>query len=306
MRRYIAPAFVLALLILSGCASAQTAKNSAPASADRLKVVATNSIVGDVVAQVGGDAIELTVLIKPGVDPHGYEATPRDAAALADADVLFVNGFGLEEALKSLIDSARAEGKLVVALSEGVPPLSLSSNEGAVDPHTWTDPNNVIIWVNHIEQTLSRLDPNNAEAYADRAEDYRRQLSELDAWIREQTGKIPEPNRKIVSDHAIFGYYARQYGFEQYAITGGFSSLAEPSAQQLAQLEDQIRRLGVPAVFVGNTVNPALAQRVAQDTGAQLYVVYTGSLSKPDGPAGAYLDYMRYNTNTFVRGLSGS
>ena len=161
-----------------------------------------------------------------------------------------------------------------------------------------------MIWVENIEAALSESDSSNSEKYAENAKSYTDELEEIDAWIREEVAKIPVEKRKIVTDHRLLGYYVEEYGLEQVgAIVAGFSSVAEPSAQELAAIEDTISALGVEAVFVGNTVNANLAERVAEDTGVQLIYFYTGSLSAPEGEAGSYLDYLRYNTSAFVNAL---
>jgi len=273
---------------------------------ERLRVVATTNIVADVVQNVGDDRIDLTVLMPPGTDPHAFEPAPQDAAAVADAHVVFVNGAGLEAFLDKLLQSAGGDAT-VVPVSVGVELRQLEGGHGkqrGYDPHTWFDPNNVIVWTHNIERALSALDPANAGVYAANAEAYEERLRELDAWIREQVAQVPEANRKLVTDHAAFGYFARRYGFEQVgAVFPGYSTLAGPSAQELAELEDAIDELGVKAVFVGLTVNPDLAQRVADDTGTQLVFLYTGSLSEPGGPAGDYLSLMRYNVSAIVEAL---
>ncbi len=282
-------------------------------STGKLKVVATTTIVGDVVAQVGGDRIDLNVLLPVGADPHSFSPAPQDIARVADASLVFANGVGLEAFLDNLIESAGAQER-VIYVSEGLPlkesGLMLEQDEEHVeehrgyDPHTWTDPANVIVWVHNIETELSRTDPTNAETYQRNAADFSNKLVELDTWIREQVALIPEANRIIVTDHIQFGYFAAAYGFQQVGtLIPGYSTLAEPSAQDLAQIEDAIHQYQVKAIFVGKSVNPALATRVAEDTGAQLVSVYTGSLSEPDEEAGTYLDYMRYNTTAFVTGL---
>jgi ABC-type Zn uptake system ZnuABC Zn-binding protein ZnuA len=274
---------------------------------ERLRVVATTTIVGDVVRAVGGDAIALTVLLPVGADPHTFEPTPQDVAAVADAHVVFVNGAGLEVFLEPLLANAGGGAKVVV-VSAGIPFRRLGSEHegeaGEVDPHVWFDPLNVVIWTRNIERALSTLDPANSETYAANAARYEAALRELDAWIREQVAQVPPQRRKLVTDHAVFGYFADRYGFEQVgAIMPGFSSAAQPAAQELARLEDAIRALGVPAVFVGTTVNPTLAQRIAEDTGVQLVFLYTGSLSEPGGPADSYLALMRYNVTAIVEAL---
>lgn len=285
-----------------------------PKNGDALKVVATTTIVGDVVAQIGGDGINLSVLLPVGADPHSFSPTPQNIASVAKADLVFANGAGLEEFLEPLIESAGAQEKIVY-LSDDLELLDqpISGDHPAAetdhahlggDPHTWVDPNNVMQWVQTIEQQLSSADPENAASYQANAENYQTELQNLDAWIREQVAQIPPENRKLVTDHTLFGYFAEEYGFEQVgALIPGYSTLAEPSAQELAAMEEAIATLDVRAIFVGNTVNPALAERAAADTGTQLIYVYTGSLSEPGGEADSYLAYMRYNTTAFVEAL---
>ena len=140
--------------------------------------------------------------------------------------------------------------------------------------------------------------------FAANAAAYKAELQGLDSWIRDEVATVPEASRKLVTDHTVFGYFADRYGFQQAgAVVPGYSTLSEPSAQEVASLEDTLRTLGVKAIFVGNTVNSSLSQRVADDTGIQVIPVYTGSLSDPGGPAATYLDYMRYNVDAFVGGL---
>ena len=276
---------------------------------DKLKVVATTTIVGDVVSQVGGDRIELSILLPVGTDPHGFDPTPHDIAKVAEADLVFANGAGLEEFLDNLIESAGAQDK-VMPVSVGIDFLALEGDTDKhghieMNPHTWTDPNNVLVWVDNIENQLSELDPENADVYAANAQKYRAELNALDVWIRDQVARIPPESRKLVVDHALFDYFAQEYGFELVgALIPGYSTLSEPTAKELANIEDAIRQLGVKAVFVGNTVNPALAKRVAEDTGTSWVLIYTGSLSEPDGEASTYIEYMRYNINAFVKSLT--
>ena len=309
---------LIAVSVLAACGGHTPEAEHIPILEDgKLKVVATTTIVGDVVSQIGGELIDLNVLLPVGIDPHSFDPTPQDIALISDADIVFANGAGLEEFLMTLIESAGAQDR-VIYLSEQIELIDFSAesedqeakheNENHLqetgDPHTWTDPNNVILWANAIADQLSRLDSSNANAYSANADTYIADLHELDAWIRQQMTQVPERNRQIVTDHLIFGYFASEYGFEQVgAIIPGYSTLAEPSAQELAAMEDAINTLSVQAIFVGNTVNPTLAQRVAEDTGTQLIFVYTGSLSEPQGKAATYIDYSRYNTNAFVEAL---
>jgi manganese/iron transport system substrate-binding protein len=276
----------------------------------KLHVVATTTIVGDVVRNVGGDTIQLDVLLPPGSDPHSFDPTPQDAAKVANADLIFANGAGLEVFLTPLLKNAGSQAQ-VVYVSDGIKLIHFQSNlpgeeggTGAGDPHTWFDPQNVKVWVQNIEKALSARDPGNAKLYAANAQHYQQQLDELDGWIQTQVSQIPTNQRQLVTDHEAFTYFAARYGFQQVgAIVPGYSTLAQPSAQELAALEDDIRKLGVKAVFVGETVNPNLAQRVAQDTGVKLVYLFTGALSDSSGPAGTYLDFMHYDVNQIVNGL---
>ncbi len=296
-------AMVILLLILAGCLPA-------PARSEKVQVLASNSIVGDVVGEVGKEAIALSVLVPPGVDPHSYEPSPQDLMRASQAQVIFINGAGLEEAfIKRLLENA-SPNALLVDLSEGIELLSFEGegheheHEHEVDPHVWLDPVNVITWTHHIASALGKVDPKNADFYRKNAQDYEKKLQELDAWIREMVESIPVERRKLVTDHLAFGYFARRYGFQQVgAIIPGFTTLAEPSARDIASLTDLIRREGVPAIFVSASANPRMAERLAQDAGIKVVPLYMGSLSQPGGPASTYIELMRYNVSAIVEAL---
>jgi len=291
---------------ISACSTSTPANKRLSATNNgKPKVLATTTIVGDVVRQIGDEHIELTVLLPAGSDPHSFEPTPKDIATVADADAIFLNGAGLEEFMIPLHENIQ-DGTLVVDLSDGLDLQSApkEGKENQYDPHVWMDPNNVIKWVGNIETNLSQLDPSHSNDFKTNAGAYRQALTDLDAWVQDKVGQIPESQRKLVSDHYFFGYFASHYGFEVVgASIPSFSTLAEPDAQELADLEDSITKLGVGAIFVGNTVNPTLADRLAEDTGIKVVPIYTGSLSEADGPADTYLDYIRYNINAIVDAL---
>ncbi len=273
-----------------------------------LKVVATTSLVGDVVAQVGGDKISLEILLPLGTDPHSFSPTPREASIIADAAIVFSNGVGLEAFLKPLMDNIGDASK-VYEVSQGIVYRSLveeasGSKLPTDDPHTWMDPNNILIWVDNIVHELSQADPANKAYYQKNGQDYQQRLKDLDIWIRSEVAKIPDQNRKLVTDHLIFGYFADRYGFTQVgAIIPGFSSLAEPSARDIAQIEDAIHSMGARAVFINLGVNTNLAQRITQDTGTRLVQLYMESLSDKTGPAADYLAFMRYDVTAMVNAL---
>jgi ABC-type Zn uptake system ZnuABC Zn-binding protein ZnuA len=196
-----------------------------------------------------------------------------------------------------------------VDLSDEIDALSMDEesephHDQGNDPHVWMDPNNIIIWVDEIAGALAESDPANAAQYQDNAAAYIVKLNELDHWIRDQVDQIPPDSRALVSDHAVFNYFAHAYGFEQVGmIIPALSTNAGSSAQELADLEDAIQERDIKAIFVSVSINPATAQQVAADTGAQIVFVYTGSLSKPGTEADSYLKFMRYNVTAFVNAL---
>jgi len=293
----------LALALIAAC--------SWPATS--LRIVCSTTIVGDVVARIAGEGTGFTVLLPVDADPHAFEPTPQDLVAIARADVVFLNGVGLEQNLDSILGAATGR---VVSLSDGLDLLGFGGpnhegekpdehDHGETDPHVWFDPTNVGAWVDRIVAVLGDLDPAGEPEYRARAAAYRSELADLDAWIEEEVARLPKESRLLVTHHAVFGYFAARYGFDQIGtVFPGLSSLAEPSARDLAALEEAIVSLNVPVVFVGTTVNRSLAERVAADTGTEIVVVYTGSLSGPDGPAASYLDLMRYDVTAIVNGLS--
>jgi len=286
------------VLVLSACTPA-----AAPAI-DCIPVVTTTSILADVVSRVGSDLVSVTSLVPPGANEHEYQPSPRDIAAVTDSALVFEVGLGLEEFMETIILNAGTQIE-PVTVSDGITTLEFSGEQHddhhAADPHVWMDPANVIIWTRNIAAALSAYDPDHQDIYSANSAAYIAELEALDAWIVQQTGKIPQENRQIVTDHMLFGYFAEKYGFTVVgAIIPSYSSVAEPSARELADLEDSIRQFDVKVILVGNTVNPSLASRIAADTGIQLVHFYTGSLSGADGPAATYLDYMRYNVNAIV------
>jgi len=302
---------VLLLLTAAACAGsspAGRATGSTPtplAPGEKLRVVATTNLVGDVVGRVAGDRVQLTTLMAKGADPHSYVPTPSDTAAIHDAHLLFANGAGLEAFLVEML--ANAGGSAVqVYLSDGLSLRPLSDRhqgEQGDDPHVWFDVHNVVRWVATVEQSLSALDPANAAVYRANAEAYNRELEALDAWIVQEVAAIPEANRKLVINHPVLGYFAGRYGLEQIGAVYPLNPSAEPSAQDLAALENMVRQFNVPAVFAENTVSAKLAEQVSRDTGVKLVLLYTDSLGGPGTGAETYLDLMRYDVQAIVEAL---
>ena len=281
---------------------------------ERLRVVSTSSIVADVVSEVGGSQIELTVLIPVGVDPHSYQPVPQDLIAVSGAHVVFANGFGLEDPLLETLGKAGGRTP-IVSVSAGITPRRLgesgidpalagAAEDDAVDPHVWLDPTNAMAWVRTIESALSVLSPHQAGAYRENAKAYLSQLEDLDEWIRGEVTKIPPESRRLVTDHHSFGYFADRYGFDLVGtVTGGFSTAAEPSARELVALQERIAALGVRALFVGTTIDAVVAARMAEDADILVLPLYSGSLSSRAGPASTYLEMMRHNVSIIIEGL---
>ncbi len=306
--------------------------STAPEGEGLLNVVATTSILGDVVSQIGGDAIELHVLIGRGQDPHSFEPTPKTLAAIESAEIIFTNGFGLEESL--LDDIEAAAGGEVIAASRNIDPLSFDEDgdhpengnaededeeedhgeehhdHGDVDPHVWFDPTNVMAWVDAIEKVLEEADPQNAGVYEMRAAAYMAKLKELDTTIREQAASLPDAKRKLVTDHDVFSYFAEEYGFEIIgAIIPTMSGGAEVSARHLAGLVDLLRRENIGTIFIGATAGRSvrsLANSLAAelDRDIQIVSILTGSLTKPGGAGDTYIDYMEYNIEKIFAALA--
>jgi ABC-type Zn uptake system ZnuABC Zn-binding protein ZnuA len=310
---------MLGILSVSACAPAQSADD------EKIKVVASMSIVADVVKQVGGDAVQVTSLLPVNADPHSFQPTPRDLASLSDADLIFLNGLELESALENVIANANPK-QPPVEVSAGITPRELSEAEadflkrmeesggatpveddhghGAGDPHVWTDPANVKVWVDVIAGALSQADPSQKETFLANAAAYKLELDALDSWIVSQVELVPPENRQMLSNHLTWGYFAARYGFEQVgAVLPGFSTSSEPSAQEMAALEERIMKLGVQAIFVENTVSPRLAERVSADTGVKVVALFTDSLGGPGSGADTYLTFMRYNVSAIVDAL---
>ena len=279
---------------------------TARAGGDRpLRVLATTSIIGDAVAQVGGDAIDLTTLIAAGQDPHSYQPGAADLTAAADADVIFVNGWNLEE---GLIEDLTAIGgaAAIVPVSAGIAPRLVGD---APDPHTWQDPANVEQWVENIRQTLGAADPPNAAAYDANAAAYRAELERLDEEVRAALANIPAERRVLVTNHDNLGYFADAYDFAVIgAIIPSVSALAEPTAAGLADLARLMADNGLCTLVVEQAADERLARalegELEQCDGVGLLSLYTDALGPPGSGAETYLGLMRANAAILVAGLS--
>ena len=295
---------VCLLLLISAIAACQPSQASpaanpagaAPLStAGPLRVLAVESFLADIAQQVAGDRVQVETLMPLGLDPHAFEPTPQDVVRVADADVLIVNGAGFEGWLEEVLANAGGE-RLLVEAAAGLTSREAPAGEEAAahddhehaggDPHFWLDPTKVITYVENIRVGLTNADPAGAATYAANAAAYSEQLTALDAWITEQVEQIPPARRLLVTNHESFGYFADRYGLRVIgAVIPSVSTNSTPSAQQLAQLADQIRATGAPAIFLETGANPQLAEQLAAETGVSVVTdLYSHSITRRRRP----------------------
>jgi zinc/manganese transport system substrate-binding protein len=271
-----------------------------PSRADgRLNVVASFSILGDVVRNVGGDGVNVTTLVGPNADVHVYTPAPQDAKRIADAKLVVVNGLGLEGWLPRLVQSAGGKATIVVA-SNGVAPLTRGSD---ADPHAWQSVANAKIYVVNIRDALSAADPADAEAFRANAAHYLTELDALDAEVKAAVDKIPPERRKVISTHDAFSYFARDYGI-QFIAPLGVSTETEPSARDIADIIGQIRKAKIPAVFLENMTDDRLIGRIAAETGAKVGgTLISDALTGEKGDSPTYIAMVRHNIRALTSAL---
>lgn len=273
---------------------------------DRMNVVATFSILGDLVKNVGGDRVEVSTLVGPNGDVHVYLPTPGDARKLAAAKVVFVNGLGLEGWVTRLISASSTKASIVIA-SEGIKPRNMKDEHdtGDVpDAHAWQSVANAKIYVANIRDGLIALDPAGKASYDANATAYLGKLDELEKQVAAAIAEIPADRRKIITTHDAFGYFSDAYGMT-FIAPEGVSTDAEPSAKDLAKIITQIKMQKIPAVFMENITDPRLMEEIARETGATTGgTLYSDALSDPSGPAGTYIDMMRHNVSEFTKALT--
>jgi zinc/manganese transport system substrate-binding protein len=267
---------------------------------DRLKVVASFSILGDFVKNVGGDRVEVTTLVGPDGDVHVYTPAPADAKKIADARLVVINGLGLEGWLPRLVQSSGSKAAIVTA-TDGIVPLKSGS---AADPHAWQSVANAKVYVANIRDALAATDPADAAAFRANADGYLAKLDELDSDVRVAMVQIPPARRKVISNHGAFGYFAAAYGVDFIAPLG-VSTDSEASARDIADIITQIRVAKIPAVFVENISDPRLIQRISAETGAGIGgTLYSDSLTGEKGDAPTYIDMVRHNIKALNHALT--
>ncbi len=329
-RTLLTSAAALVTLSLAGPASAQ--------SSEPVPVVATFSILGDMVARIGGEHVSVTTLVDPDGDAHVYQPTPADARSVREAKVLFVNGLEFEGWIDRLVDASGFSGTRVVA-TQGIEPIAFDDHDdhhghgkdehdkddhghahdgkhgddkhdahaghdhGAFDPHAWQSLGNAVTYAENIMIALAQADPDNAAAFYRNRVAYVAEIKALDAEVRAQIDQLPENKRTVVTSHDAFQYFGRDYGLV-FLAPQGLSTEAEASAKDVAHLIEQMRKEGISAVFVENITDARLLEQIARETGATIGgTLYPGALSGPDGPAATYLDMMRHNATTLATAL---
>lgn len=304
--QWLATAVIMIGFWASGCNATRT--NQAGTDGDgKPKVVSTSTMITDWTEQVGGDEIELKGILKPGADPHVYEPVPLDTQALEEADLILYNGYNLEPGLIKLMNSTGGKAKKF-AVGEVVQPLDFNYNgRKQPDPHVWGDAKNAIEMVNAIRDRLIELSPEDKEKFTQNAAQLTNELQQLDTWIGQQIQTIPANQRKLVTTHDAFQYYARAYGIPVAGTLIGISTEEQPSAQTVKRLSDSVKQAGVPAIFAETTINPALIQTVAEEAGIKIapQQLYSDSIGAPGSEADTYVKMLVVNTRAIVKALGG-
>lgn len=297
---------VTALALSAGCGGGATGD-------DRLQVVASTSILGDMIGRIGGEGVSVEVLIPAGVDPHAYQPSAAQVALLRDAELVVTNGLGLEEGLGDVLAAARRDGVSVLEIGPAVDPLPFGDHdadedhEGRFDPHVWFDPVRMATAVTLLGDALADLDGGAAAELRDAAATYRAEVLEVHEEVAAMVAGIPPAHRLLVTEHDSLAYFADRYGFDVVGVViSGGSTLAEPSAGDLADLVRTIVDTGVSAVLVDVTRPTDLADVVAAETGLDVVVVplYTGSLGPPGSGAETYLSLLRTDAERITEALT--
>jgi zinc/manganese transport system substrate-binding protein len=302
------------LRILALCAAGLLALAAPAAAAERIKVVASFSILADFVKNVGGERVELSSLVGPDGDAHVYTPTPADAKKISDARLVIVNGLGFEGWLPRLVKSAGGNPTVVEAAS-GIKTRRAEAEahdhghhhdkaQSDADPHGWQSVANARIYVANIRDALAAADPAGAAVYRDNADAYLQRLDALDREVRDAVAAIPAGRRKVISTHDAFGYFAAAYGI-QFIAPQGVSTESEVSARDLAAIIRQIRTEKIPAVFLESISDPRMMRRISSETGAKIGgTLYSDSLSGENGEVPTYIELVRHNIKALTRALS--
>jgi zinc/manganese transport system substrate-binding protein len=293
MRRF--QAWLILVVLVASAATLSPAR-----AQDRLNVVASFSILGDFVRNVGGERVSVTTLVGSDGDVHVYTPAPADAKKIADAKLLVINGFGLEGWLPRLLQASGSKASIVTA-TQGIAPLKLGSD---ADPHAWQSVANAKIYVANIRDALAGADPADAGIFKTNAENYLTKLDALDREVRGAIAQIPQGRRKVISTHDAFGYFAAGYGVEFIAPLG-VSTESEVSARDIAKIITQVKKSGIPAVFLENISDDRLMRRISAETGARVGgTLYSDALTDEKGVAPTYIDMVRHNIKALTSALA--
>jgi zinc/manganese transport system substrate-binding protein len=278
----------------------------------KLKLIASFSILGDFVKNVGGDRVEVGTLVGPNGNAHVYEPSPADAKKVADARAVFVNGLGFEGWLDRLVKASGTKAPIIVA-SKGIKPIERAGehghddhggDHGKTDPHAWQSVANAKIYVANIRDALISIDPAGKAAYESNADHYLAKLNDLDRDVHEAMAKVPADRRRAITSHNAFGYFESAYGIK-FTAPQGVSSEAEASARDVAAIISEIKKQNAAAVFLENVTDPRLIQQIARETGAKVGgVLYSDALTAEKGDATSYIDLMRHNLKQLANALS--
>ena len=274
---------------------------SIPAAADdKIKVVASFSILGDMVRQVTGNLAEVTTIVGPDADAHVYTPNAADAKSVANADVIFVNGLGFETWSQTLIETSSSKAKVFVA-TDGITPLKV---DGEIDPHAWNSLVNGMQYVANIAVSMAEINPINAVAYKANARAYNRRLKDLNNRAIDQLERLTAGQRIVVTSHDAFGYLATAYGLTFLAPVG-IDTHGEPSARDLSKLIDHLKAVGAGALFTENITSPSLIEQIARETGIKIGGrLYSDALSTRGGPATTYEKLIEHNLRVLIKALS--
>jgi ABC-type Zn uptake system ZnuABC Zn-binding protein ZnuA len=300
------------LALLAACGGKSGGKTAAATSAPvatvppgkQVAVAATTTQIQDYVKNIGGSHVTIMGILKPNVDPHDYEPTVEDANAIAKADIVFVHGIGLDSWLDKTIKGASVKAP-VITTTDGINILKGDENEPEGDPHAWFDPTLVQAMVATIAGGLANVDPANANAYQTNAKAYTDQLTQLDGQLKGIFSQVPKEQRKLVTDHDAFRYLAQRYDLTIVgAVIPSLSDTAEPSAKQVNDLIDTIRKEKVKAIFAESSANPKVARQVAQETGITIVdTLYGDTLGEPGSAGDTYLKMMVYDATTITNAI---
>lgn len=275
---------------------------------NKIKIISSFSILGDMIRQVGGDRVEVINIVGPDSDAHIFRPTPKTAQQIVKADMVFMNGLGFEGWIEREIEACGFKGPVVIATRGILPSIFASSKKDKqsqiLDPHAWHSIHNAKKYIENILESLIQFDPKHKIEYLKRAKIYLLELQRLDDWAKIEFEKIPIARRKVLTAHDAFQYFAKDYNIKFLAPIG-ISTEAEASAQGVAQLIQQIKKESIKAVFIETTTNSKLIEQIARETKVKIGgTLFSDALSKPEGLGPTYLKMMHHNISLLIKGMT--